>query len=203
MRVDLDTYSTSNSETEVRHFQSVFSLYFPALSDLAKADFVLMELRNRIFWDPIPTVRRSQAKRDLQKAAAALRSLASYDVPCWTHLWSRRKEDENGQQDVIMQLLSMFVGTNWRGSTDAVIDRFVTDVEAGIERLPEAGNIKWDGVHAVMCLCEMWEQNTGKYAPRSLNPASKFASFLQDGFKFLEIEADPVSAFKRWRAKVL
>lgn len=35
---------------------------------------------------------------------------------------------------------------------------------------------------------------------RALNPATPFADYLRNGFEFLGIAADPVSAFKRWAA---
>ena len=76
---------------------------------------------------------------------------------------------------------------------------FVEKATREIDRLPETRNINWAAVEAVARLRGLWWRNTGSEAPsRALNPASPFCQFLADGFAFLDIEADPVSAFKRW-----
>ena len=87
------------------------------------------------------------------------------------------------------------------GLIEAVLAKFVTDAENEIDTLPERRNINWAAVDATDALRGLWWRNTGKEGPfRALNPASKFASFLRDGFLFLDIDADPISAFKRWVA---
>ena len=70
-----------------------------------------------------------------------------------------------------------------------------------MNRLPDTGNTNWDAVFAVDALRNVWWRNTGHDAPaKALNPASEFASFLRDGFGYLNVEASPVPAFRRWVA---
>jgi hypothetical protein len=85
------------------------------------------------------------------------------------------------------------------GILDKVLAGFVEKANREIDRLPEQSNIHWQAVHAVDFLRHLWWRNTGSEAPaRALNPASAFCRFLGDGLDFLEIDADPMSAFKRW-----
>ena len=61
-----------------------------------------------------------------------------------------------------------------------------------MNRLPDTGNTNWDAVFAVDALRNVWWRNTGHDAPaKALNPASEFASFLRDGFGYLNVEAAP------------
>jgi hypothetical protein len=74
-------------------------------------------------------------------------------------------------------------------------------IEDDLNRLPDTGNTNWDAVFAVDSLRIVWLRNTGLEAPaKALNPASEFASFLEDGFHYLKVEASPVPAFRRWVA---
>ena len=79
---------------------------------------------------------------------------------------------------------------------------FVFDAEIAIDCVPETANINWEAVDAVEALRLLWWRNSDREAPsRALNPASPFHSYLKDGFDWLEIAADPTSAFKRWVAR--
>ena len=44
----------------------------------------------------------------------------------------------------------------------------------------------------------VWAESLGRAPSKALNPASKFARFLRDGFRYLEVEGNPESAFRRW-----
>jgi hypothetical protein len=85
------------------------------------------------------------------------------------------------------------------GLTLKVIDKLIADSDRLVDLTPEKANVNWPALNAVHALRWLWWRNTGKQAPsRALNPASKFHTYLTDGFEFLEIGSDPVSAFKRW-----
>jgi hypothetical protein len=82
-----------------------------------------------------------------------------------------------------------------------VVKRFADAARSAIDQVPDQGNIHWKAIHAVEGLRILWWRNTGKNGPsRALNPASRFASYLRDGFDFLDIRANTESAFKRWVA---
>jgi hypothetical protein len=195
---------------EIEKFQRMFLVYFPHLHDIGCASFEWSWLYTRVTGNPIETVRRSKAKAEVRKVANALRLLSKHEKVYWRHLpipddaqsdsdvHDRISEWEKKIVDILMTLNSM----EGRGLTETVIAKFVADAEAGIDWLPETANVNWDAVHAVDSLRWLWWRNTGKHGPsRALNPASEFHSYLRDGFDFLEIEADPASAFKRWAAR--
>jgi hypothetical protein len=190
---------------EIEKFQRMFVVYFPHLHDIGCASFEWSWLYTSVVGNPIETVRRSKAKAELRKVADALRLLSKHERHYWRHLpildrdvHDRVSEWERKIGDVIHTLQDM----EDEGLTESVIAKYVADAEAGIDWLPETANINWDAVHAVDSLRWLWWRNTGRHAPsRALNPASEFHSYLRDGFDFLEIEADPASAFKRWAAR--
>jgi len=84
---------------------------------------------------------------------------------------------------------------------DNALARLREEAVDAMSRLPDRGNTNWEAVFAVDALRVVWWQNTGREAPsKALNPASEFASFLRDGFRYLEVEANPIAAFRRWVA---
>ena len=82
------------------------------------------------------------------------------------------------------------------------IDDLCDAVSADVKERPNAADrINWRAVEAVSALRSLWTVMKSKDAPsRALNPSSNFANFLRAGFKYLNLEADAVSAFKRWAA---
>jgi hypothetical protein len=187
-----------------KKFQRIFSSYFPGqLSDFHTAclemEWIWYGFRN----NRILTARRQTAKRELKKLVSTLRRLSKREVPYWQMAIQIRKDDEDKvrgyQSDIMDFLLSLDEMNNHDNLTDEVLAGFEEKALHEIDRLPERGNINWEAVEAVDRLRTLWWRNTGTYAPsRGLNPASAFCRFLGDGFAFLDVEADPVSAFKRW-----
>jgi hypothetical protein len=102
-------------------------------------------------------------------------------------------------ENEIIRTIHTFWEMEHQGLTLKVIDKLVADSDALVDATPETANVNWSAVNAVDALRWLWWRNTGKYAPaRALNPASKFHAYLSDGFEFLEVQADPISAFKAW-----
>jgi hypothetical protein len=134
--------------------------------------------------------------------ANALRILSIRDehVPLITPEVDRNDPDPVAQwEGKIIDIIDILWGMEHQGLTRKVIDKFVADADALIDETPETANVNWVAVDAVYTLRWLWFRNTGKHGPaRALNPASKFHAYLADGFEFLGIRADPVSAFKRW-----
>ena len=62
-----------------------------------------------------------------------------------------------------------------------------------------SGKVKWGGVSAIDACRTSWWRCTGKEAPKSLNPASKFGKFVQDIFYAMEIDGNPRSAMDAWK----
>jgi hypothetical protein len=103
--------------------------------------------------------------------------------------------------DEILRFMLVMDEMEQEGLLEKVIQKFKASAFKAIDQTPEKGNIHWKAVHAVEGLRILWWRNTGDEGPRrALNPASKFADYLRDGFQFLEISANPESAFKRWVA---
>jgi hypothetical protein len=190
----------------VRQFQEVFLPYFPHLTDFDAAGFEAEWLETRVHGNPKDTIRRSQAKREVAKIGAALKMMGQHDTSYWqplfTELFWKKKESDDAlaeSADLILRFLLDLGEMGDNGSLHLAVDRFVAGAEKAIDVLPDRGNVNWDAVHTVDGLRVLWWRNTGKNGPvKALNPASKFASYLRDGFEFLDINADPVSAFRRW-----
>lgn len=188
----------------------MFKSYFPQFADFETAAIEYEWLQCRVIGNPAQTVRRAQARAELQRIAAALRTLIECDMPYWEPLgfdlrFGHVRTDvpilkwEREIFSFIMELSEI----RDEGWTNAVIDGFVADAEAAMAILPDTANINWESVNAVDGLRWLWWRNTGKHGPsRALNPASTFCQYLRDGFAYMEIDADPISAFKRWAAKV-
>jgi hypothetical protein len=190
----------------VRQFQATFTPYFSHLKDFDAAAFEAEWLDSMVFRNPKDTIRRSQAKREIEKIRAALILIGQHDTSYYQPLFVEllwRKENGNDPSaenaDLILRFLLELGEMGDNGTLQSAVDRFVASAEQAIDTLPERGNIKWDAVHAVDGLRVLWWRNTGENGPaKALNPASKFASYLHDAFEFLGINADPVSAFRRW-----
>jgi hypothetical protein len=188
---------------QARKFQCIFSTYFPQFTDFETAAFEMDWIKCRVVLNPLDTVRRRRAKRELRRLMDTLRRLSQCEVPYWQMAIQIGKDDEDKvrgyQRDIMDFLLSLDEMNNHDGLTDEVLAGFEEKASREIDRLPDTLNINWKAVHAVEGLRILWWRNTGGEAPaRALNPASSFCRFLGDGLEFLEIDADPVSAFKRW-----
>ena len=201
------------------NFQRVFAAYFPHLAEDFHQSCLEMEwLRSRVVLNPLKTVRRSQAKAELRKVAKALRVLIQLEMPYWLPLScllreaveQAKKSDNKELQEIaeweeeifsfIMELSELRDDEKPHLATTP--DKFVLDAETAIDCLPETANVNWEAVHAVDALRWLWWRNTDRLAPiRALNPASIFAAFLKEGFEYLDINADHLSAFKRWAAR--
>jgi hypothetical protein len=208
-----------------RKFQRIFSVYFPYLeADWHQAALEMEWIWYGIMNNQIQTVRKQSARRELEKLVSTIRRLSKSGVPYWEDV-SRGIMDEEateeqaavrfeeafgrampnryfsvaGYQRAILDFLLSIDEMEGEGLTNEVLRKFTEKATHGIDRLPERRNINWDAVEAVSRLRVLWWRNTDSEAPsRALNPASTFCRFLADGFAFLEIDADPVSAFKRW-----
>lgn len=192
----------------VQQFQRVFCRYFPNFEDdIDDAGGEMSWLRTGVFINPIDTVRRSKAKKDLRKLASCVRDVSKWNLPLLYSLIETQLELKKSDDRVargVSEIYNFILACDEMehdGVVEDVLKAFITGAEGDIERLPETRNINWEAVNAVGRLRTLWWRNTGMYAPsRALNPASLFACYLQDGFDFLEIDADPASAFRRWVA---
>lgn len=193
----------------VQEFQTTFSPYFPKLSeDFDTAERQMGWLHNSVWGNPLDTVRRAQARRDLQKLMSSLKNLGA-DLPFLRHMYASLYRGKTGGDEVAAdahQVLKFLLRLNvWRYDErlDPALERFAAEAEKAINAIPETLNVNWEAVHAIDCLRVFWRMNKWREAPaRALNPASTFADFLNVGFSYLEIDGDPVSAFKRWVVKV-
>lgn len=188
----------------VRQFQATFLPYFPHLTDFDTAGFEAEWLETRVHGNPKDTIRRSQAKREVAKIGAALIMMGQHDASYWQPLftelfWKKRDDPLAESADLIFRFLLDLGEMSDNGTLQLAVDRFLASAEKAIDTLPDRRNVNWDAVHAVDGLRILWWRNTGENGPaKALNPASKFAAYLRVGFEFLGINADPVSAFKRW-----
>jgi len=193
---------------KVRHFQKLFSPYFSHLADdLDAAGFEMDWLYTRVLGNPFDTIRRSKAKKELAKIATALRLMGEHETAYWLPLmWIIRQAKENGDllADHVEKIFTFLLDLDQleeEGVLGKVVKRFADNAATAIDQVQDQGKVNWKAVHAVEGLRILWWRNTGNDGPsRALNPASRFAKYLKDGFDFLEIKANPESAFKRWVA---
>lgn len=198
----------SESADAIREFQETFGPYFPALLDNAGAAARQMDwLENRALGNAVETVRSGTAKRDISKALAAFKALGrldtSYRLPLnfALHLAEREGDEDAQRVGELMRILATLGEWRASGSLGPALARFEHEAIVAIEQLPERGAASWEAILAVDALRTLWRSNRGRNAPKALNRASTFARFLDDGFRWLEIEAHPPSAFKAWAKK--
>lgn len=158
-----------------------------------------------MYGTPEPAVRRSEALRDLEALKLAILTLNTISKRQWGLL--ERCRDTNAKprlRDAEMDLLFLFTQVERLDENALLIpalEKLCARMRREIRDLPDARNINLKAVQAVDARRDLWLRNTGKTAPsQALNPNCQFAQFLRDGFVYLNIEADPVSAFKRWVA---
>ena len=186
-------------------FQRTFVGYFPHLGDPKLAAAEWHWLYESAVLNPAETIHRSKAKASIRKVANALRVLSTHDLQAPLILPDINPNDRDPvvrwENEVVRIILTLWEMEHQK-LTLKVIDKLVADSDALVDETPETANVHWVAVNAVASLRWLWWRNTGKHAPaRALNPESKFCAFLRDGFAFLGIKADPVSAFKRWVAR--
>ena len=183
-------------------FQLAFGKYFPLLlTDDEAAGFEMCLLEASAFITPWPPIRRARAKVEMEKTVKALRLLGQQHLPYRALYGFAKQGKAKREHEALGRFLWWWTRLEEQGLAGRVIEDFVADVVRCIDGLPDAGNLNWKAIQAVDALRVCWQRNTGKAPPsRGLNPASKFHAYLFDGFKLLNVEGDPVSAFKRWVA---
>jgi hypothetical protein len=197
-------------ESGIREFQKTFGPYLSRVAtDFEEAEAEYSWFESRVFGNPLDTVRRAKAKKQLKRISSALRAVGKYESGYFLPaLVAARMDQEirpkDAATDGAIEILN-FLLTLGHLESDKVlstsISRFEKYALRAIEIAQDTRNINWQAVHAIDTLRILWWRNTGKDAPsRALNPASKFAAFLDDGFHWLDIDADHISAFKRWSA---
>ena len=194
----------------IKGFQEKFGPYFPDVAaDIHDAAFEWDWLQTRVFMNPKVTVQRTRAKKQIAKMSAALKCMGQHSPNYWMHVYWAIEEAKKKGDPLALPLEKIFLfaidleDMKESGVLLPAIKRFVIEAERAIDATPETKNIRWDAVHAIDALRILWWRNTGraKEAPsKALNPASRFAAYLRDGFEHLEIKADPLSAFRRWSA---
>jgi len=187
-------------------FERTFSQYFPHfVGNLDIAVFELEWIRTRFFMNPMETVRHSNAKKEIDNFVKMISKISTMEQGYWLELAIALNNDKSKtkeSQRVLLDFILDIVDLKETDQLDATLTDFRASVNNAIDHTPDRSNINWEAVHAVDGLRILWWRNTGKNAPYSLNPASKFAKYLSDGFNFLEVDADPISAFKRWAIKL-
>jgi len=153
--------------------------------------------------NPMNTVRHSNAKKEIDNFVKMISKISTMEQGYWMTLTIALGDDKSKTkepQKVLLDFILDIVELKETDQLDATLADFRVSVNNAIDYTPDRSNINWEAVHAIDGLRILWWRNTGKNAPYSLNPASKFAKYLSDGFEFLEVDADPISAFKRWVA---
>lgn len=194
---------------DVLEFQRCFSKYFPTMNqNRSIAEREMDWLYTRVFGNPLLTVRASRARSDLKKLQSMLLTLSSIDLSyserLYFPLWQASHTDASAVADAI-SLLDFLIALNnmaEEGRLHRALVVLARTARQAIKEIPESANVKWEAVHVIDSLQVLWYRNTGKYGPtKALNPASPFATYLREGFEILEIDADVISAFKRWAAR--
>lgn len=202
---------------ELIEFDEKFSPFFSHfLDDIKVASYELDWLMTKTFYNPIEVVDRPKALKDLIKLKKTLRWLAAFDDSYQLRLHMKYYSEKKDQLKVtasdelnarkVWEFLFDFSSLNKIAETssnnhitsDVIIDQMLEDAKEVINTMPDKRNIKWEAAHAIDALRILWWRNTGKVAPYSLNPASPFVEYLSVAFSFLDIDADPISAFRRW-----
>lgn len=194
--------------SETKSFQRTFSPYFPGLlTDFEGAAFEMEWLSSRVFGNPMATVRRQKAHKELAETVTALNRMATHEdghiLTLQFHLYQAASNGDEvaARAREVADFLMKIRGWAEENVLHETLDLLRSEAGSAIDDTPDQRNVKWDAVHAIDALRTLWWRNTGRSrwpAARRLNPASNFAGFLRDGFTWLEIEADPLSAFRRW-----
>jgi hypothetical protein len=196
-----------------KEFQHTFVKYFPHLEDFDAAANEWSWLHSHWTLNQISTVRRSQSVKELESIIRALRLLAKGSCwPWWGTIYGAQTAAEADSRNRVTQDLGYIanaleelnninlpndVGADFR--LEAALALFRKGALENLSHLPNKGSTNWKAVFAVDALRAVWWRNTGREAPaKALNPASEFASYLRDGFGYLNVKASPVPAFRRW-----
>ena len=208
----------------VREFQLAFGSHFPhLLNDWIAAEREMNWLDSMVFGNPLETCRRREALRELYKLKSLIGDLADMELPGMYraqleltmlkeglvdkvaaqspgYLIEEHSPEISDAERKIIAVVTTIGEMAGNEEIPLALESLCARMERGIAEVPETGNINWEAVNAVDGLRWLWwRNNDGKHGPaKALNPASRFASFLRDGFAYLEIDADPLSAFKRW-----
>lgn len=194
----------------VRDFQKTFGPYFPVLrKNREEAGSQLHWLEERVFGNPIETVRRRNARMELAKLRSAFLTLAQSRS---AHVLlmranpvdaENRRHSEAAQTRELLDVLNVVRHWHLSGELEAVLALLKRSALSAIESTPETGNARWDSIDAVDALLVIWRRNGGKAPPRrDLRPGTALERYLGAGLEFLDIEASPVSAFRAWRKKL-
>jgi hypothetical protein len=199
-------YINPNCLERVKKFQRTFVKYFPDFDDLQVAATEWSWLHSHWICNGIATVRRAQVMGELGCVVRALRLIAKCNMPWAMNLYDAKRAPEAEGADqitrdhaIIAEAIIDLHSMDEDGALEAALTRFQDAAEGTLRHLPDTGNTNWDAVFAVDALRTVWWRNTDNDAPaKALNPASEFASYLRDGFRWLKVEANPVAAFRRW-----
>jgi len=182
-------------------FENLIAPYFPELeNDHYAAGFEMEWLWTSYQHSSIEIVPKPLAIKELYKLEHSLNFLIDIDLSYYLTLATQENKNTRYFLDFLSEINNS-VNTPDDCMGKKKVSDFIEHCKKTIESLPDKGNKNWDGLLAVESLRVLWWRNSGrsKEAPRYLNPATTFAEYLRDGFKFLEIEGDVVSAFRSWR----
>jgi len=194
----------------VMEFQETFGKYLPNI--INDFDLALHESRwilNHVYGNPIDTVRRSKAMKDVADLKRIILKLSRSELTYWQPMLGslmdakQNGDPEGARVESIFKFLLSLQDWQEQNTLKGTLTRYVAEAEKAINRLHDTGTVNWRAVNAVDGLRILWWRNTGQEGPaRALNAESPFASYLADGFLYLGIEADHMSAFKRWCATI-
>lgn len=193
-----------------KEFRRVFMPYFPGLTPERAMD-EMNWLGAAVFANPIYTIRRAQLFKDVKRFHKATDTVVGLDElenilrrPLgWVSTLDNNtpnevRKDARQVLRVLWRLRSMHEKGRLAPAMKA-IDKWINVVADEKIGFPQTQNINWEAVHAVEGLRTLWKRNMARRPPaRPLNPETRFANYLRAGFEYLELDADPVSAFKRW-----
>jgi hypothetical protein len=176
-------------------FQDHFREFLSSKDDLEECGHLAKFLAVRYWGNPPDTINRRAAREDLEVLRCCLTFVSECAVGDLVKMPRSGRSEAQVEAEPLLQILS-----GLRESASS-INALCEVISQSIEQTRDMKNINWNAVDAVSDLRAVWSVMFGKDAPsRALNPSSKFASFLHVGFKYLGLDADPASAFKRWSA---
>lgn len=182
----------------IRSFEKVFASFFPELcADPEAMTREITWLEDRFFGSavyPLRGAHLADARRELQTLEAALLVFSRLDASSDAVFYSLHQLNED--QKIIYDFISKAYFQKER--YEKAVSLFMDVVRKKVE-IDTSSRTNWEGVYAVESLSVLWFRNKGKRGPRkALNPASEFADFLRSGFRYLDVSADPISAFRAW-----